>query len=98
MTRNRLHSALLAAACLAVVATVGWRAGAESAETRLAPPPPATIAIVDVQRALNSLEELQDINTKLEARFNERQTDLNKLADQGKDLQAQLDASAPDDL
>lgn len=97
MTRNRLHTALLASACLSVVALVGWRAGAESAEMRVAAQP-TTVAIVDMMRALNELEELQDLNEPLVERAEERQADLNKLRDQLVDLQAQLDTLPETDL
>jgi Skp family chaperone for outer membrane proteins len=97
MSRNPLHTALLAAACLSVVALVGWRAGAEATETRFTAQP-TTVAIVDMMRALNELEELRALNDPLVKRGEERQADLNKLRDQLVNLQSQLDALPESDL
>ncbi|HZW09673.1 MAG TPA: OmpH family outer membrane protein [Phycisphaerales bacterium] len=97
MSRNRLHSALLGAACLSVVALVGWRAGAEATETRFAAQP-TTVAVVDMMRALNELEELQVLNAPLVERGTERQADLDTLRKQMESLDAQLKALPESDL
>lgn len=88
MHRQTLHASLVAV-CLAVVALVGWRAGAESTEGR-ALAKPTTVAIVDIEKTLNQLNELTDMNKKLEDRVTVRQADLNALAKQLEDLQEQL--------
>jgi outer membrane protein len=90
MPRNRLQSTILAAACVCVVAIVGWRAGAESGAAR-AIAAPATIATVSIEKAFPQLDELTELNKSLEARVNDRQADLNALTAQLEELQAQLD-------
>lgn len=97
MDRNRLHTALLTAACLSVVALVGWRAGAESTEARIAAQP-TSVAVVDLMRALNELDELQALNAPLVERAKQRQADLDALREQLEGLQAQLDALPANDL
>lgn len=91
MPRNRLHTTILAGACAGVVALVGWNAGAESAASAVALAEPTTVAVVNVEQALNQLDELKDLNKKLEERVKGRQQDLDNLKNQLEDLQAQLD-------
>ncbi|MBK7403249.1 MAG: OmpH family outer membrane protein [Phycisphaerales bacterium] len=96
MTRQTLKLALISAS-IAVVALAGWRAGAGSVDaTSLAQP--TTVAIVDVERALNKLTELTDMNKKLEDRVKVRQADLDQLRKQLEDLQEKLDSAPENDL
>jgi len=85
-----MHTALLAAACISVIAFVAWRAGAEAAEQRPMAQP-TSIATVNVEKVLNGLDELAELNRKLEERVKVRQADLDNLRKQLEDLQAQLD-------
>ncbi len=96
MPRNRFRSTILGAACLGVVALVGWSAGAGSAEHReLAQP--STVALVSVEAAFPQLDELTELNKKLEDRVKERQADLDKLRAQLENLQAELDQAPTTD-
>ena len=89
MPRRSIHTSVTVLACLSVVAFVGWRAGAESAETRLTAQP-TTVAIVDVERALNELEELSALNKSLEANAKQRQENLDALRKENDSLKAEL--------
>ncbi|MDQ7014670.1 MAG: OmpH family outer membrane protein [Planctomycetota bacterium] len=89
MPQKPIHTSAVVLACLSVVAFVGWRAGAESAETRLVAQP-TTIAIVDVERALNELEELSTLNKSLEANAKQRQENLDILRNENDSLKAEL--------
>lgn len=89
MARNQFMNTFAVAACLGVVALVGWRAGAESTELHLKAEPSA-VAIVDIERALNSLSELTDKNTALKKRVDAKQEDLNALAKQIEGLDGEL--------
>ncbi len=89
MPRKPIHTSAAVLACLSVVAFVGWRAGAESAETRLVAQP-TTVAIVDVERALNELEELSTLNKSLEANAKQRQENLDVLRNENDSLKAEL--------
>lgn len=89
MARNQFMNTVAVAACLGVVALVGWRAGAESTELRLKAEPSA-VAIVDIERALNSLSELTAKNAALKTRVDERQADLNALTKQIEGLDGEL--------
>lgn len=89
MQRKPVLNLVTVLACLSVVAFVGWRAGAESTAQRLKAEP-TSVALVDVERALNSLNELKDLNKALADRVKERQDDLDKLKKQIEDLQADL--------
>ncbi len=89
MPRRSIHTSVAVLACLSVVAFVGWRAGAESAETRLMAQP-TTVAIVDVERALNELDELDALNKALEGNAKARQENLDILRKENESLQAEL--------
>ena len=89
MPRNPLKNTMIVLACLGLVALVGWRAGAESAEYR-AMAQPNTVALVDVERALNELDELGALNAELGVRVEKRQKDLDALRIQIENLQAEL--------
>ena len=93
MARNQFMNTLAVTACLGVVALVGWRAGAESTELRLKAEPSA-VAIVDIERALNSLAELTARNTALAERVKVRQDDLNALATKIEGLRSELELMA----
>lgn len=89
MQRKPVINLLTILACLSVVAVVGWRAGAGAAEQRVKAAPSA-VALVDVERALNSLNELADLNEALAARVKDRQNDLDALKQRIEALQADL--------
>jgi Skp family chaperone for outer membrane proteins len=90
MQRKSLHSSVAVLACLSVVAFVGWRAGAESTESRLMAQP-TTVVVVNVERALNELQELVALNKSLEERATLRQEKLNSLRTENEDLKAELE-------
>lgn len=89
MTRNPIQTGAAVLACLSVVAFVGWRAGAESTEAH-AVAQPITVAVVDVERALNELDELAALNKSLEANAKERQENLDALRTENENLKAEL--------
>ena len=94
MHRKPITNLVTILACLSVVAFVGWRAGAESTEARLKAEPSA-VAIVDIERALNSLKELEALNTALADRVKVRQSDLDALRQRIEALQADLEEQPP---
>lgn len=89
MRRTPIANLVTVLACLTVVAFVGWRAGAESTEQRLKAEPSA-VAIVDIERALNSLKELENLNAALADRVKVRQDDLDALKKRIETLDADL--------
>ena len=89
MQRKPIHGSVAVLACLSVVAFVGWRAGAESAGSRIVVQPTA-VALVNVERALNELEELKALNKSLESRATSRQEKLDTLKKEQESLQAEL--------
>lgn len=99
MTRHAISNTLIFLCCLSVIGFVGWRAGAEATEQRLAAEPSA-VALVDIERALNSLNELTDKNADLATRVESRQKDLDALRKRIEGLQEEeklLPENAPDD-
>ncbi len=90
MLRTPLRNTVAIAACLSLVALVGWRAGADSAEYQVMAQPSA-VALVDVERALNELDELVALNAALGVRVEERQKNLDSLRVQIENTQAELD-------
>ena len=90
MHRKPIHSSAAVLACLSVVAFVGWRAGAESTESRMMAQP-TTVGLVNVERALNELDELVALNQSLEARAIDRQEKVSALQKENEDLQAELE-------
>jgi Skp family chaperone for outer membrane proteins len=89
MPRNPLMNTMVVTACLGLVAMVGWRAGAGSTEYR-AIAAPSAVALVDVERALNELDELTALNEALGVRVKDRQDDLDTLLALIQGLQADL--------
>lgn len=89
MQRSPVRSSVAILACLSVVGFVGWRAGAESAETRVMAQP-TSVAVVNVMRALNELDELKALNGPLNERGNERQAQLDVLKKEVENLQIEL--------
>ncbi|MFG0242693.1 MAG: OmpH family outer membrane protein [Phycisphaerales bacterium JB054] len=89
MQRKPIHSSVAVLACLSVVAVIGWRAGAESAGSKIVAAPTA-VALVNVERALNELEELKALNKSLEVRATSRQDKLDTLKKEQESLQAEL--------
>jgi len=89
MKRNPVFNLATLVACLVVIGIIGWRAGAESTGARLRAEP-TSVAIVNVEKALNDLAELADLNTALKARVDARQKDLDDLRDRIKRLDEEL--------
>lgn len=90
MQNTPIRSSVLALMCLAVIGFIGWRAGAESTEARLMAQP-TSVAVVNVERALNELDELAAMNKALEERAGTRQEQVNSLQEEAKELKAELD-------
>jgi Skp family chaperone for outer membrane proteins len=89
MKRNPVLNLATLVACLVVIGIIGWRAGAESTGARLRAEP-TSVAIVNVEKALNDLAELADLNTALKVRRDKRQQDLDALYDRIKGLDEEL--------
>ncbi len=90
MPRSPLKNTMVVLACLTLVSFVGWRAGADSADRR-ALAQPSTVALVDVERALNELDELVALNAELGVRVEERQKNLDALRVEIGNLQAEIE-------
>ncbi len=90
----------LGMACVAIaiglVSVISWRAGASNA-TPSAVAAPSSVAIVDVEKALNQLTELADLNKKLSERVKVRQKNLDDLKSQIEDLNGKLELLADND-
>ena len=93
MTRHPVSNTLLFAVALCVIAFVGWRAGAEATEQRLAAEPSA-VAVVNIEKALNSLNELADKNEALRKRVEARQGEIDTLKAQLEGIDAELELLA----
>lgn len=90
MPRSPLKNTMVVLACLTLVSFVGWRAGADSAERR-ALAQPSAVALVDVERALNELDELVALNADLGVRVKDRQDNLDALRVEIENLQAEIE-------
>lgn len=90
MVRKPLHTAAALLACLCVVGVAGWNAGAVSAETTQLRAAPTAVAVVNVERALNQLDELKKRNEAMSQRGTARQQEIDKLKAERENLQAKL--------
>lgn len=94
-TRHSLGIACVAIA-IGLVSVVSWRAGASDANPSSVAAP-SSIAIVDVEKALNQLTELADLNKNLADRVAVRQKNLDDLKSQIEDLNGKLELLADND-
>ena len=90
--RTRLFRSPLAAAALigaCIVATAALRSPAEPAPV-LAAPDKTAVALVDLERLMKNLKEMQALNNQNQAQGLKMQEDLTKLDDQVKALEKDL--------
>ena len=95
-TKLRFHKTILTLFSIGIIGFVSWRAGAAASNTA-AMAEPTSIALVDVEKALNKLTELEDLNKKLADRVAVRQKNLDSLRTQIDDLNGKLDLLADND-
>jgi Skp family chaperone for outer membrane proteins len=93
-----LPRSIAVAACLGVLfLAAGWQHVARAANavsTLLAPP---VVAIVDLERVTNQLQEMKDPNAAREERFKSLQAQVKSAQERAKELGDKLKAQAPDD-
>lgn len=88
-TRRTLHPLL--PALLVLIAAVAWQAGANSASAQRPPATPTAIAVVDIVTIFDQLQELKDLESKLEQSKNKSQADLDEVSNQIKTISADLE-------
>ena len=90
MSRFPLTNTLAFVACMSIIGFIGWRAGAEVTEQRMLAEPTA-VAVIDIERALNSLTELQDGNQVLMQRVQTRISELTKQQEEMDRIEQELE-------
>lgn len=82
-------------ALLVLIAAVAWQAGANNASSNARPPAqPAAVATVDIVTIFDSLNELKDLETKLEASRTTSQNALQEVDTRLKNISADLESMA----
>ncbi|MAO23001.1 MAG: hypothetical protein CMJ35_02835 [Phycisphaerae bacterium] len=78
-------------ALLVLIAAVAWQAGANSASSTRPPATPSAVAVVDIVTIFDQLQELTDLEARLEQSKNASQADLDEVANQLKTISADLE-------
>ena len=74
-----------------LIAALAWHAGANSASSTRPPATPTAIATVDIVGVFDQLQELSDMETRLESRQKSSQAELEDVANQLKTIIADLE-------
>ncbi len=101
MTRSETHLMLsnstrslhpMIPALLVLIAALAWQAGANATSAARPPAQPTAIATVDIVTIFDQLQELKDLEAKLEERKNTRQAQLDEVNNQLRAIGADLEA------